>query len=247
MSTSFGALCTDFYVNQRLALKMDLPQDRDTVLHLFDRVRAEFPEMTRFRRYRDELALESPRRERAYQWVGLREQSVRSGQVNPESMEQAYSLHRLLLELTPYFLSISPLDFDHLELLYGFDVECKANQHEVVAEALVGRSAIAALLEVPGARPVDVQPAISVSLGDGQTEASFRVEARTTASQVRNDRYRTEPVSIFLSMRRIGPLAKVEQLGTMFDQLRADGERLVEDKLIPNLLRPINEAIIGSA
>ena len=37
MATSFGALCTDFYINQKVGLKMDLPADRETILHLFDR------------------------------------------------------------------------------------------------------------------------------------------------------------------------------------------------------------------
>jgi hypothetical protein len=57
MATSFGALCTDFYVNQKLALKMDLPGERETVLHFFDRVKKSIPAMNRFRRYDGELAL----------------------------------------------------------------------------------------------------------------------------------------------------------------------------------------------
>ena len=51
MATSYGALCTDFYINQKLALKMDLPSDRETILHFFDLVRREMPSMHRFRRY----------------------------------------------------------------------------------------------------------------------------------------------------------------------------------------------------
>ena len=51
MATSYGALCTDFYVNQKLALKMDLPSDRETILHLFDRVKKTVPNMNRFHRY----------------------------------------------------------------------------------------------------------------------------------------------------------------------------------------------------
>ena len=36
MATSYGALCDDFYVNQKLTLRMDMPSDRETVLHLFE-------------------------------------------------------------------------------------------------------------------------------------------------------------------------------------------------------------------
>ena len=37
MSSELGTLCSDFYVNQRVALTMDLPAARQTVLDLFDR------------------------------------------------------------------------------------------------------------------------------------------------------------------------------------------------------------------
>src|ERR1044071_1206808 len=59
MSESYRALSSDFYVNLKLNLKLDLPRERQTILDLFDRVRRQFPSMNQFRRYRDELALEA--------------------------------------------------------------------------------------------------------------------------------------------------------------------------------------------
>ncbi len=79
MATSYGALCSDFYINQKLALKMDLPSDRETVLHLYDRVRKAIPQLERFHRYGGELVLESSRRDEDYQWLTLRKNSVRTG------------------------------------------------------------------------------------------------------------------------------------------------------------------------
>jgi len=35
-SSSLAAICSDFYVNQKLALKLDLPTARESVLDLFD-------------------------------------------------------------------------------------------------------------------------------------------------------------------------------------------------------------------
>ncbi len=247
MATSFGALCTDFYVNHKLAVKMDLPKDRETVLHLFDRVRAEIPEMSRFKRYQDELALESPRREGAYQWLALRKQSIRSGSVNPESMDEGYRLHRLVMEMSPYFLTISPLDIEYIELMYGFDLECKVNQHQAIAEALYGGTPMMRLLEMPGATPMEVQPAFGVTLLDEQDlHVYYEVKARTTPGQVRNDRYRTEPLSIFLTLRRPGVIEKIDQLPDVLAAMRVRGEQLATDQLIPNLLQPISRIIIGS-
>ena len=45
MPSSINAICSDFYVNQKLALKMDLPTRRETVLDMFDRIRREMPVM----------------------------------------------------------------------------------------------------------------------------------------------------------------------------------------------------------
>ena len=79
MTTTYGVLCSDFYVNQKLALKLDLPTGRETVLSMFDRVRRELPMMDRFRRYDGELALESPEADSEYSWLALRQTSIRSG------------------------------------------------------------------------------------------------------------------------------------------------------------------------
>ena len=100
--SSLGALCTDFYVNQKLALKMDLPSARETVLDLFDRVRKELPQMDQFRRYDGELALESPEADSQYSWLALNQTAIRSGWVNPTNLSEAYRLHRLILASATY-------------------------------------------------------------------------------------------------------------------------------------------------
>jgi len=248
MATSFGALCTDFYVNSKLGLKMDLPTDRDTVLHLFDRVRAEAPAMDRFRRYDDEFALESPRRDGEYQWLALRQRSVRAGHVNPETMDGAFVLHKALLELAPYYLALSPLDVDYFELLLGFDLDCKANHNQIVHEALLQDTPLGALIDAGGHRPIDLQPVLGTALDDRcRLQAYFEVKTRTSLGQIRADRYRTEPISIFLTIRRMGPIDKVDDLPAWLSELRRDAERLATEKLVPHLLNPISRAIIGSA
>ena len=50
MSNPFSAFCDDFYVNVRLVSQLPLPAERETVLHLFERVQKSFPDLTRFRR-----------------------------------------------------------------------------------------------------------------------------------------------------------------------------------------------------
>lgn len=248
MATSFGALCTDFYVNQELALKMDMPSDRETLLHLFDRIRADFPAMEKLRRYPEELSLESRRDDGKYSWMALRRTGIRSGHVNPESLEQAYALHKCILGVAPYHLTISPLDVDYLELLFGFDLECPENHHEIVYEALIADTPLARLMDDREGVPCDVQPAYGMLVGENlDVQATFEVKCQTTASQIRRGQYRPEPISIYMSLRKRGPIRKPEDLLTIFEELRQHAERLANEKVVPELLIPISRAITPSA
>ncbi len=256
MPTSYGALCTDFYINQKLALKLDLPGERETILHLFDRIRRSEPSMDRFRRFDDELALESSRRDAEYKWMALRRTSIRTGHVNPPSMEQAYRFHRLVLEVSPFHLTISPLDIDYLELLFGFDLECNANHDEVVYDALMGQSPLGDLLRLPAGFPesehtkvIDVQPVFGLQLNrTGELQAFFEVKTRQRGRRGGAGRSRNEPISIFLTLRRYGPVDDIKHLGHEFNRLKDCAELLATERLVPGLLTPIARHITsGSA
>lgn len=248
MATSFGALCTDFYINQKIAVKMDLPSDRETIMHFYDRIRQDQTTMTKFRRFPDELALESSRREGAYRWLAMRRTSIRSGHVNPESLEEAYHLHRLVLRLAPYHLSLSPLDIEYQELLFGFDLEAKTNQHEIVYDALFANSPLASLMDYGKAKPIDVQPIFGITLDPrGELQAFFEVKTTTTQSQVRSGRYRTEPLSLFLTVRKMGPIDKPDDLLDGLELLKRHAERLATEHVVPDLLTPISRALTSSA
>jgi len=248
MSTSFGALCSEFYVNQKLSLKMDIPRDRETVLHLFDRVRKSIPSMERFRRYDDELALETPRRDPEYRWLALRRTSVRTGHINPQGTEESHQLHRLMLEIAPYHLTISPLDIDYMELMFGFDLECKANHDEVVYEALLANSGLANLLNVPGSKVLDVQPSFGLTLNQrGDLQACFEVKTRTKGRRGQRIGRRDEPISIFLTIRHYGPVQHIKLLMERHEELYQKAEELAAEYVVPNLLTPIARQIVSSS
>ena len=107
MDSNITALCSDFYLNQKIALTMDVPEGRESVLDLFERIQREFPRLERLKRYEGECALESEDTDGTYSWVALRQTTLRSGTVNPASLEESYKLHRKILEIAPYFLSVS--------------------------------------------------------------------------------------------------------------------------------------------
>ena len=248
MPTSFGALCTDFYVNHKLSLKMDLPSDRETVLHLFDRMRKSVPSMDRFRKYEGEYVLESSRQDEQYQWLALRRKSIRTGLVNPNSMEQAYSYHRQVLEQAPYYLTISPLDVDCVELLLGFDLECKGNHDEIVADALFAGSPLGEMLDSLDAPVMDAQPILAMSLSEDNNEQVF-VEVKTRRKGRRGDseRYADDPISVLLSVRNFGTVDNVKDLAPRFMEMATKAELLAGERLVPHVLTPIARHITSSS
>ncbi len=274
MLTDYSPFAADYYINQRINLKMDIPMRRDTVLSLFDRIRRDQPSMDRFRRYSDELALESrPSTSalsgpQAQQWVAVRRTSVRSGSVNPQTTEVGYKLHRLVLESAPFFLDISPLDVDHLEALYGFDLLASGNHDAIIFNALFAGSPmaeVAAQIAPASRHPIvlECQPLLGMALTDEcDVQAHFEVKTRSglrgaragggygsgsgsaggSASAGGAD-FGEQPISVYLVVRRYGSFNDMHALSGVFDQLTQHAERLVESVVIPKLLAPIREAI----
>ena len=129
----YSSLCDDFYVNMNLSTEMELPTNRETVLHFFERVQKTYPSMRNFYcRERGDFVLEEDKDQGDYRWATIENRRVCSGQVNPESIDGAIEQHQLILELAPYMLSVSPLDCEALDLLFGFDFSYRGNHNEVV-------------------------------------------------------------------------------------------------------------------
>lgn len=247
-ASSFVALCDGFYVNQKLTTRMDLPLQREGVLELFERLRKEYPALERFRRYEGELALESAARAGSHQWVALRKTSVRSGSVRPSDPAEASRLHRSVLELAPLFLSISPLDVESVETLYGFDLEAVGNHNEIVYEALFAKTPLARLLEGTEWSLLDFQPFWTMGLSKRcDVQASVEIKTRTGPREVRTSRYKEEAISVFVTVRRVGGVTDVRELPGAYAELEHEAERIVMERVAPLVLAPIREAIASSS
>lgn len=241
MSESYRAVCSDFYINQKLSLKLDLPRERQTVLDMFDRVRRQYPSLGQFKKYKDEVALEADQGSPDHRWVAIRTNNIRSGAVNPEALADAYTFHGHILEYAPYFLSISPLDVECVELLYGFDLNADRNHDEVVYEALVSQSPLARALDLAGTQMVDCQPTFSMMLREHDVEASFEVKTRSASRSGKVE----EPISVYLTLRKHNPVMRIDQLAGVLSLLARHGEEILDTRVVPHLVAPIRE-VIGS-
>ena len=247
MSTSFGALCTDFYVNQKIDVTMDLPTTRETILDLFDRVKKVVPVMDRLRRFDGEIALESAETDGSYSWLALRQTSIRSGWVNPNTLEEAYALHQLVLETTPWFLTMNAIDVQSIELVFGFDLHARSNRNKIVYDALLADSPLAGLVEPHDETLLDVQPFLGMAIDHDPTlQASLEIKTRTSPKSVATHAFDDEPLSIYLTVRKQGPFPNVDSFPAIFGTLAGHVERLAEQRVIPGIVVPLHEQIIRS-
>lgn len=244
MTTSFGALSTDFYVNCQLGVKLDLPDSRETMLDLFTRLGRDEPTMKRLKRYPDELAIESPERGGRRLWMGVQKRLIRSGVVNPRTANDSLSLHRLVMRTAPFYLGVMPIDIDHLELTYGFDLMARANHNAVVSEALLGDSPLSRLIDPESMKPIEFQPMLGMALTDRcEVQAYVEVKTRTTIRQARTGKHPEEPISVFVTVRRVGDFEDVDTLGARLDDLAERADALMQERVVPNVLVPLRESI----
>lgn len=245
MPVPFTSFCDDFYVNMRLGSQLNLPHNRETVLHFFERVQKQFAGMTRLRKTEGgEFSIEEDRNGNSYRWLSLESKRLAAGHVNPASVEEAMQLHKLALEMAPYHIGLSPVEIDYMDVLFGFDLNFTGNHDEIVAESMLEDSPLACLNEEAGARPVDFQPTVTVALSeDCRLQARIDVVTRTNSYQVRTGDYSEDVISVYLILRRYWGDHPKASLEDMAEQLAQRAENLAETYIVPRILRPISAAI----
>lgn len=241
----YASLCDDFYVNMNLSTEMELPANRETILHFFERVQKTYPTMRNFYcRERGDFVLEEDKDKGAYRWCTIEGRRVCSGQVNPETIEGAMDQHRLVLELAPYNLSVSPLDCEALDLLFGFDFTYRGNQSQLVADALGVSPAMERMTEYPGAIVINHEPSLTIALDeDCRLQCRLSVETRTNAYQVRTGDYPEEQLSVYVTARQYGSLKPDLSFGETLSQLVQICEEMIENYVVENVLHPLARTI----
>ena len=241
----YSSICDEFYVNMHLNTEMDLPQNRESVLHFFEQIQKRFPKMANFyTRDNGEFSLEEEKTSGQYRWVATELKRVCSGAVNPEVISDAVQQHRSVLELIPFELSISHLDCESLNLTFGFDYNYRGNHNELIAEAMGVPPAFEKLAETTEAKLLGYEPVMQLALDDGcRTQCRIALESRTSPFQVRSGEYSEEQISVYLTLRRFDSLKSSEKFSEEIIRLAELGERLIDNYLVENVLQPLQKAI----
>lgn len=241
----YNSLSDDFYINLNLSTEMDLSNTRETVLHYFERVQKTYPQMRNFyTREKNDFILEENKDGGNYRWCTIEPRRIGSGYVNPTSIDAAMEQHRLVLDLAPYMLAISPLDCEALDLLFGFDFTYRGNHNQLVHEALGISPALERLVDFPGARVINCEPTITLALDENcRLQCRLNVETRTTAYHLRTGDFPEEQISVYVSTRQYGSLPPGMSFGDALANLQQTCMDLVDNYAAESILQPLARTI----
>jgi hypothetical protein len=241
----YNSVSDDFYINMNLATEMELPSSRETVLHFFERIQKKYPSMRKFYcRDKRDFVLEEDKERGHYRWATVENRRVCSGQVNPSSIDSVLEQHKLVLELAPFLLSVSPLDCEALDLLFGFDFTYRGNHNQLVSEALGISPSLERVVDLPGATVINYEPSITLSLDEEcRTQVRLSIETRTNAYQVRTGEYSEDQLSVYVTARQYGSLDPDSTYVQALENLARTCQEVVDNYVVDQILRPLARTI----
>lgn len=243
----YGSLSDDFYLYTYLGTELDLPTQRDTVLHFFGQVSKQFPTMSHFAtREANEFVLEEDKEAGSYRWVTMEPRRLGSGYFNPPDLDDCHKQHELVLDMAPHTLSVNHLDCETLDVMFGFDLNYRGNHDEVVGQAFGGEGRFESLINMQGAKLVDFEPTFTLALDEEcRRQARLGIITRTTSFNVRTGQYGEDPITVYLTVRQYwGGASTSDQ--TFVSSYRSQVEQAMEilDRhVLPNVVTPLAEAI----
>jgi hypothetical protein len=191
-----------------------------------------------------DYVLEEDKDQGRYRWAAVESKRLCSGQVNPPSVEAAIDQHRLVLDLAPAYLSVSPLDCEALDVLFGFDFAYRGNHNALLAEALGVGPAFDRVGEMPGGRVINYEPSLTMSLDeDCRVQVRVSTETRTNAFQVRTGEFTEEQLSVYVTARQYGSLDPDTTYVEALDRLVRLARDVVDTCVVEQILRPLARTI----
>ena len=235
----------EFYVNVHLNTEMELPNNRDTVLHFFEQMKKGFPQLRNFyTRENGDLVLESEKDDESHRWLAIEPRRLCSGHFNPETLDDSFRQHELVLDLAPHLLTISLLDCEALDVMFGFDFTFEGNHDEVVSEALGVGHGLEGLFELPRAQVINYEPSITLALNESsQLQCRLAIETRTNAYKVRSREFSDDQISVYFTVRQYWGMGPDMTFVESMRRQRDIGEEILQQSVIPRIVRPLAQVI----
>src|SRR5262249_39514858 len=134
-------------------------------------------------------------------------------------------------------LTISALDCEALDVMYGFDFNYEGNHDEVVAEALGVGPALEGLFDVPGSRVINFEPSLTLALDETcRLQCRLALETRTNAYQVRTGEFPEDQISVYFTVRQYWGTGPQRTYLQSFRRQRTIGAEAVAKLVIPRIV-----------
>lgn len=243
--SKYSSFCDEFYIHANLNTEMELPTSRETLLHFFEQIKRRYPSLQNFYgRERNEFVLEEDKQKGSHRWISAEKKRICSGHMNPVEIDEAIDQHAFVMDTVPYTLSVSPLDCESLNLMYGFEFAYRGNHNELLAEALGMAPAMEKMMDIEGAKLVAFDPSVQIALEeDCRTQCRLSVEPRTTAYHVRTGEFPEEQLSVYLTMRRYGSLDSDETYESKLRDLHQRAIKILDDYVVEHVVEPLRAII----
>ena len=149
-----------------------------------------------------------------------------------------------MLDLAPPILSVSPIDCEALDLLFGFDFAFRGNHNALLAEALGVGPALDRTSEIPGARVINYEPSLTLAIDEEcRTQVRVSTEARTNAFQVRTGEFAEEQLSVYVTARQYGSIDPGVTFVEAIERLYRIAREVVDSCVVDQILRPLARTI----
>ncbi len=241
----YGTFSDDFHVSVSLGTELELPNNRETLLHFFERIKKQYPSMKNFyTREKAEVILEEDKDQDSYRWASVDFKRIGTGFVNPSTLETAREQQAFVLDLVPYALGVSPLDCETLNLIFGFHYLYRGNHNLLVAETLGLPPAFEGIIDNPGVKVLSNDPSLTFAVDEScRLQCRLHIEPRTSAYHVRTGEFPEEQLSVFLTARRFGSLDNDQTFVSVLSDLYGIAAQVMDNHVIDQILRPLQQAI----
>jgi hypothetical protein len=242
----YASWCDEWGVTLYLHSKLDMPTQRETILHFFETIQKAQPSLIEFeKRAEEDYFLQEDRDSGSYRWVSLDRRRLCCGFVNPPSLEAADEHLTRILELAPFHLDLSGLQTESLDVMYHFDLIYQGNHDQLVLEALGSGTPLEAMSHMPGVSVMHYQPVLQFALDETfQLQARLNIETRLNAYSLRNSQPPPDaPISVYLTVRQFWHKQPYASYLDSYYKQRRVLEELMHAAVLPQVLRPLAQAI----
>ena len=97
---------------------------------------------------------------------------------------------------------------------------------------------------MPGARVINFEPSLTLALDEScRLQCRLSVETRTNAYQVRTGEFPDDQISVYFTVRQYWGTGPEQTFLDSFRRQREIGEEIVQQPVIPRIVRPLAQAI----